>query len=266
MADNHRELFWWESGAEIDKRNLTGNLSWPFAPPEPPSAPPMPPFAPSLGTEFVHLVYSVVQSLDGPATTHPWAAAALAVLTPIAVSSMCMLVCFYRGSIGDCYREGCTAWLRWDDEPASGLAPDRALESHQDEHADVDSIDEETRADRRQEDSEDDASNGTEMMRPIDKTANQAKMCGVLAGVASKMETGECAGNLADEEDDGFDGKDGKDGNEEKEETGVGSGRTRSTHTSPGHNGGHNGGGHNGGGRKKRAKAVTISDALNMND
>lgn len=102
----------------------------------------------SNSTSYGQLMTDIVRALDeGPMTVAPQLAVALAVATPLALIACCLLLMVCRGVPTVCCGGRCTHWRRMPKEAPKGLEPDQAIGEHQDEHCDVDSVDEESHAD-----------------------------------------------------------------------------------------------------------------------
>jgi hypothetical protein len=133
-------------------------------------------------TALERLVDDVVAVLDeGPAGFDPQVAMTLAIATPVVLLVMCVMCFVCRGVPYVCCDGKCTYWKRMPKEP-NGLEPDGALGEHQDEHCDVDSADEESRADQPQV-MGDDASLENVELGKNDGGGGQRECCAAMAAV-----------------------------------------------------------------------------------
>ena len=131
-------------------------------------------------TALSRLVDDIVAVLDeGPAGFDPQVAMTLAVATPIVLLAMCVACFVCRGVPYVCCDGKCSYWRRMPKE-TTGLEPDGAIGEHQDEHCDVDSADEETRADQPQPTPDDESLEDVE----LESGSNgQRECCSAMAAV-----------------------------------------------------------------------------------
>jgi hypothetical protein len=105
-------------------------------------------------TVLFRLVDDLVEVLnEGPVAFDPRVAMTLAIATPLAVLSLCVVCMVCRGVPYVMCGGKCSYWRRMPKEPI-GLEPDGAIGEYQDEHCDVDSVDEDTQASRDMPDDE----------------------------------------------------------------------------------------------------------------
>lgn len=133
-------------------------------------------------TAFSRLVDDLVAVLDeGPVAFDPNVAMTLAIATPLALLAMCVMCLVCRGVPYVMCGGKCTYWRRMPKEPI-GLEPDSGIGEHQDEHCDVDSVDEEPRTKQQYLD-EDDMQDIELAEHEIPNGVGQRECCSKMAEV-----------------------------------------------------------------------------------
>jgi hypothetical protein len=140
---------------------------------------------PTNGSAIGKLVNDLVEVLnEGPVQFDPKVAMGLAIATPVVALVMCFCFMLCRGVPHPCCHGRFSYWKRMPKEP-NGLAPDMAIGEHQDEHAEVDSCDEESHSDQPMPEYEDDG----DAMRDVELSSapsaghGQRECCSKMAAV-----------------------------------------------------------------------------------